>query len=316
MATEGVSMPDEDQAKRASRWRQALARQIAPVYVANPKVAAVLVGGSSARGHADRYSDIEIGVFWHEPPTDTDRRAAVEQTGGDWIRLYPFDADEQVWSDDYTIGRAAPDQPQSGILIETCHYTTRFMDTVLRDVLERHDPADLKQNLISGVLTGMPLHGIDRVERWQAAARYYSDGLAVAMVNAHAQFDHYWRVEMLIERRNLPILYGMFSQVEQKLLRVLLGVNRVYYFGFKWLDVVAACLLIAPSDLVARLNRVFQLTPAEGGRRLAALVEETYDLVEQRLPAVDVARLRKIFRHRRAEWAQPPLDLAGGAAAD
>jgi len=97
---------------------------------------------------------------------------------------------------------------------------------------------------------------------------------------------------------------------------VLLGVNRVYYFGFKWLDVVAACLPIAPSNLVARLNRVFQVTPAEGGRRLAALVEETYDRVEQHLPAVDVARLRKIFRHRRAEWAQPPLDLPGGAAAD
>src|SRR5438128_720717 len=76
----------------ASRWRQALARQIAPAYAADPKVAAVVgdgrlpVGGSSARGHADRHSDIEIGVFWHEPPADAERRAAVEQMGGDLIR--------------------------------------------------------------------------------------------------------------------------------------------------------------------------------------------------------------------------------------
>jgi hypothetical protein len=278
-------------------------------------VAAVLVGGSSARGHADRYSDIEIGVFWHEPPTDADRRTAVERTGADWMRLYPYDPNEQVWSEDFTMGRAAPDQRQSGILIETCHYTTGFVDSVLRDVRERQDPADLKQNLISGVLTGIPLHGIGVIGRWQAAARQYPDGLAVAMVNAHAQIDHYWRVEMLLERRNLPFLYDMFSQVEQKLLRVLLGLNHVYYFGFKWLDVVAASLSIAPPDLAARLNRVFHIDPAEACRQLAALVEETYDLVEQHLPAIDVERLRRIFHHRRSEWPQPPPDLPGGVVA-
>jgi hypothetical protein len=182
----------------------------------------------------------------------------------------------------------------------------------LQDVLERHDPADLKQNLVFGLLTGIPLHGVDRVERWQAAARHYPDGLAIAMINAHALIDHYWRVDMLIERRNLPFLYGMFSQVEQKLLHVLLGLNRVYYFGFKWLDVVAARLTIAPPDLAVRLNRVFEIEPVEAGRQLAALVEETYDLVEQHLPPIDVARLRRIFRYRRTEWAQPPPDLPGG----
>src|SRR5260370_11511475 len=105
----------------------------------------------------------------------------------------------------------------------------------------------------------------------------------------------------------------MFSQLEQKLLRVLLGLSRVYYFGFKRLDVVAASLPISPPDLAVRLNRVFQIDPAEGGRQLAAFVEETYDLVEQHLPAIDVARLRRIFRHRRSEWAQPPPNLPGGS---
>jgi hypothetical protein len=35
--------------------------------------------GSTAHGHADRYSDIEIGVFWNRAPTDDERRIAAGQ---------------------------------------------------------------------------------------------------------------------------------------------------------------------------------------------------------------------------------------------
>jgi predicted nucleotidyltransferase len=40
-----------------------LARRIAPVRAATPCVAAVMVGGSIARGPADRNSDLELGIF-------------------------------------------------------------------------------------------------------------------------------------------------------------------------------------------------------------------------------------------------------------
>src|SRR5215207_2091231 len=85
----------------ASQWRAALARQIVPNYAANPHVAAILLGGSTARGHADRYSDIELGVFWHQPPTDAERQATASAIRGDLVRLYPYDPAEEVWCDDY-----------------------------------------------------------------------------------------------------------------------------------------------------------------------------------------------------------------------
>src|SRR5215216_2716534 len=59
-----------------------LARRIAPIYAANPRVAAVMVGGSVARGLADRYSDLELGIFWAAPPPDAERLAAIDQLGG------------------------------------------------------------------------------------------------------------------------------------------------------------------------------------------------------------------------------------------
>lgn len=291
----------------ASIWRRDLARRIAPVYADNPKVAAVILGGSSARGCADRFSDIEIGVFWHEPPTDEERLAAVERAGGDLIRLYPYDPAEEVWEDDYMMGRAAPDALQSGVLLEVPHYTVEFTGRVLREVLEEYDTSDSKQNLIAGVHGGVALYGGDLIARWQAQTAHYPDGLALAMVRAHAQIDHLWRVEMLLARgNNLPMLYWMYSNIAQKLLRVLIALNRVYYIGFKWLDRQAEGMRIAPPDFAGRIKAVFSDPPAEGGRLLAELAEETYNLVEAEMPEIDVDRLRRILRYKRPPWDRMP----------
>jgi hypothetical protein len=62
-----------------------MAQTIAALYTADPRVRAVLVGGSVARGCADRYSDVEIGLFWEAFPTDEEFRAAMERARGtDW----------------------------------------------------------------------------------------------------------------------------------------------------------------------------------------------------------------------------------------
>lgn len=300
---------------QASIWRQDLARRIAHVYAANPRVAAVILGGSTARGHADQYSDVELGVFWHEPPSDIERRAAIEQVGADLIYLYPFNSNEEVWCDDITVGRSLTDQPQSGVLFEVSHYTTVSMKRTLDLVLRQYDPSESKQNLISGVVDCVPLHGIPLIEHWQSRAAIYPEKLAVAVVNRHALIDHFWRWEILLHRgENLMLVYQSLSSVQQKLLHVLLGLNRVYYFGFKWLDVVAARLKIAPADLTRRFRQVYEVPPAEGVQQLAALVEETYDLVARYLPAVDVDRRRAVFRYRRPVWEAPPPGLGLDAA--
>jgi len=293
----------------ASQWRYALAQQFTPIYAANPHVSAVLVGGSTARGHADRYSDIELGVFWHQPPTEHDRQIVAAEINGDLVRLYPYDPAEEVWCDDFMLGRAHPDQPQSGVLVEVAHYTTDFLQRTFDAVLQQYSPDLLSQNLIAGIIDGVPLHNAELVQQWQTHAASYPAGLAVAVVNRYAPIEHFWRWEMLLARGdNVMMLYQFFTQVQQQLLHVLLGLNRIYYFGFKWLDLVAERLPHKPDALVQRLARVYQVAPALGAQELTALVEETYDLVEQLLPQIDVARLRAIFRYRRPVWDHaPPL---------
>ena len=291
----------------ASSWRQALVRQIAPIYASHPQVAAVILGGSTARGHADQYSAIELGIFWRTPPTDSDRSAFVDRIGADLVRIYPYEPAEEVWCDDYMLGRAAPDQPRSGVLVEVVHSTVESVDRTLDAVLKRYDPDLLKQNVIAGLLDAVPLSGQDLVHHWQDRAAAYPEELAVAVIQAYATIDHFWRWEMWLQRgENLMMLYQTFSQVEQQVLHMLLGLNHVYYFGFKWIDVVTGRCRLGPPELAERLKRVYQVAPADGAQQLVSLVEETYDLVERHVPRIDVTWLRQVFAYRRPTWEQPP----------
>ena len=86
-----------------SLWRYALAQQIAPHYHANPQVAAVLVEGSVARDYADHSSDIDLAVFWAQPPTAKERRDIVKRAGGRYRHPLPSHREAAGWSERYEI---------------------------------------------------------------------------------------------------------------------------------------------------------------------------------------------------------------------
>ena len=295
-----------------SQWRFEFAQKIGLLYAQNQNVAAVMVGGSTARGHADRYSDTEIGVFWNRPPTESERTRVVEESGAELIRLYPFFDSEQVWCDDFMIGRMEPEQPKSGLLVEVAHHTIDFLEATLRAVLYDYNPDELKQNLVAGVLDGIPIYdgdsssGPELFTKWKKQAAEYPRELSLAVVNRHAQIDHFWRWQMWLARGdNRMMLYQSFVTVGQKLLHTLLGINQQYYFGFKWLDLVTERLEVKPKNLTQRLKQIYHEEPAEGAQVLTELVEETYDLIETHLPEIDVEWLRRVFRYQR-----PILDKA------
>jgi predicted nucleotidyltransferase len=74
----------------ASHWRLALAHLVAQQDALIPVVDAIFLGGSTARGQADRYSDIELSVLWTTPPTEQERVRAITQLGGDLHLLSPW----------------------------------------------------------------------------------------------------------------------------------------------------------------------------------------------------------------------------------
>lgn len=304
-----VEAGTKEMTNAASAWRRRLAQETAKIYRENPHVDVIILGGSTARNIADQYSDIEIGVFWHQAPTDKERQALAEKTGGDILRLYPYDEVEHVWSDDLMLGRKTKADANSGVLIEIVHYTSAYMEATLDEVLERYNPDEVKQNLVAAIVDGVPLKTSKTLESWNAQVANYPYGLALAVVKRHAQIDHFWRWRMWLERGpNLMMFNKAMVQVEEKILHILLGLNREYYFGFKWVDEVINRMAIKPENFAQRIKEVHRLPPDESAERVIQLVDETYDLIEKQMPEVDVNWLRNTFHYERPAWEeQPPV---------
>lgn len=295
-------MPDDSptaQSSAQSRWRREAVAPLLTAYAGHPGVEAVLLSGSVARGDADRWSDVEIGVSWSTPPSDAGRRELATAGGVDSCRLFPYDEAEEVWCDDLHLGAPTPD----GLLVEVVHIRTASLERVLTLVLDEYSPDPTALNAVQAIVDGVPVHGDALVAGWQARVADYPRGLAVAVVESAGVIDHFWRWEMLVARHNPVMLAGMFSAVSERVLSILLALNRRYGPKPKWFDQIAASLLLAPPNLADRLRTVFVLEPAAAAAALAELVEETFTLVETELPEVDVERLRAIFRNRRR-----PLD--------
>jgi hypothetical protein len=288
----------------ASLLRLALGERLTPAYANQPGVVAVIVGGSVARGHADRFSDLEVGVIWAEAPTEPERAEAIDAAGGDLVRLYPAEEGERggpIWSDAWKLGRL-DDVPLTGIEVDMHHFLEETVDGVLDAVLVDCDPDPLKLSFVGFILHGIPLHGSDRAQSWQERAAAYPDELRVAVVRAHAQIEGLWRLDAYCARGNPVAGYAVLTSAHEELLQTLLGLNRVYFPGFKSLEAVTAELDLAPRDLLVRMQASYPLRPGVSKAGLTELVEETYDLIEEHLPEIEVERLRGFLRYERPLW--------------
>ena len=143
----------------ASAWREGLVRALLDAFAANPEVAAAALSGSTARGTADRWSDIEVMVFWSRPPTDEARTDAARAGGAAIRRLYAYDADEQIWCDDLSAG---PEQ----ILVEVTHCLVATAEEQLDRLLEQCVPEPLLLNFAQGVVDAVPAHGSELLSAW------------------------------------------------------------------------------------------------------------------------------------------------------
>ena len=306
----------------ATMWRLALARQIGAAYGVSPNVAAVYIAGSVARGWADRYSDIELDVYWSTPPSDAERLEIIRRAGGEvdvnWgappgdaeyrtlllklqghvSQVWPYEDSE--WSEHFYV---------HGVNIGVSAFLAETMDTWLADVVERFDTDDEKHMRVAAVQHAVPVHGDQRIARWKAGIRY-PDELAHALIAEQLVVDEsWWQCDMLAGRNAVIPLMELFVAMERRILRILLALNRVFLPDprFKWADRLITQMPIAPADLGKRLRWVYQAEPAAAVVELQRLMEEILDLVDQAFPGLDTPFAREWLSYRRVVWDQPPL---------
>lgn len=279
--------------EEASRWRYGLAQQIAPHYRANPKVLAVLVEGSVARGDADRSSDVDLAVVWAEPPTALERRDIVTHAGGSYRRPWPAHRTAAGWSERFEI---------DGLPIDVRHVTVKATEGILAAVLEHADPRLAKQQHLAALRSALPLVNPALITRWQQQAAAYPHELAVAMVRKHLRFRPAWEHEQLAERHDVLVLYDSLCIAQKQLQLVLLGLNRLYYPGWRWLNRRIDEMQVTPGNLSPRLKQLFAIVsidPLASVYQLHDLVEETFRLVETHVGEVDIHAAHERFRRQR-----------------
>lgn len=282
----------------ASEWRMALGRRIGMSYAANPKARVVMVAGSTGRGTADRYSDLEIDVYWSAAPSDAERAAAVAGAGGTLLDLAPYEEDE--WAEEISFG---------GFHVGTSTFLVETMERYLHTVVDECRTDPLAQMRLYSLLHAQTLVGDDLVAQWRARAAAYPDGLVRAMLAENLAFDGVgYAEEMFAARDDVIMLNDLYVRVARQILGALLGLNRLYLPnpGFKSLDELIGELRLAPPDLAARLRRVFRAPPQEGVRELHALIAAVFGLVETHVPDFDTAPYRAQVAARRGVWDAAP----------
>ena len=263
--------------------RVAVAEAMAPRYAANDGVAAVLLAGSVARGLADGRSDVEVDVYWHRPPGDAERRAVVDDAGWEWVYA---EVDDHEWADGVRL---------DGVKVDVSQFTTATIDAYL-EALRSGDTEPELQVRATALLDGRALAGEGVIGSWRGRLAPYPEALAVAMLDGGLPPRPVERLEMLRERDDPVLLTRDLVEGVHGLLDALFAVNRRYvpHPFHKWLAFECTQLALAPVDLETRVRRVLA-APHAGVDEFVRLTEETFDLVEEHVPAYDVAAARTGF---------------------
>ncbi len=305
-----------------NQWRLDLLRQVADHYAASANIGAAVVAGSVARGRADRFSDIELHLFWNEAPTIEERIDLAEKAGGTihvrWDeppsnrqfleihqetqarfgQVWPIEDSE--WSDLYY---------RDGVAIDVSGFLCAQAEQYLVDVCQELDPTDPKQMLLAAIEDGIPLVGVEKVEAWKSRIEF-PEGLRAPAVTPHLSYDRDWGARsQLLDRGELALLYGIMADMRTRILRILLALNQVFVpdTRLKWLEVWGHKLGIAPERLIERMNAAFTTQSAsEAVDELQALAEETYDLIDRELPQLDPVLRHRWFRALRPIWDESP----------
>ncbi|HEU0239627.1 MAG TPA: hypothetical protein VFR11_10170 [Micromonosporaceae bacterium] len=300
------TMRAPDGATTSESARLAVAGRLASAYGGDPAVIGVLCAGSTGRGDADRWSDLEMLVLWESRPTAERRRRAPDASAAKAVRLFDYEPAEFAAADDFWLDG----EPGDGLLVEVGHATADDATAALDRLLVDASPDPYLLTVAAAYAYGVPLYG--DLAPWRERVETYPSALAAAVISRHGQIDNFWRWRMYVERDNPHGLRAHFAATATALTHIACALSGRFWPGPKWPGRTLAGLPVAPVDIAERLVAVDEMPPSDAAAALTDLVEESYDLVAVRGPDVDVDRLRRIFRFGRAPW--PPE--RGGRAAD
>lgn len=279
-------MTGETSLPEASRWRIDLARELAKNYSAHENVRMIVLGGAPSRGLADRYSDLDIIVYWDELDRDwidqgplrhleCERRAVMKSTETDiCLESWFFDT----------------------LKVDFGHVTMAVWEEMTSEVMDNLSTEGGLQKSIRGFLDSIILHGEEHAAAWKEKLTSYPDGLAEKMVEANLRlFVKGCLLNQGWNRGEYLFFYDGLSTMFKRLLGILCGVNRVW-FTFdepRWIEAELHRMPLKPPDLWSRMKKALESGGEEADSILENLIDETVALVREHVPGADISRLER-----------------------
>lgn len=271
--------------------RRALAARLAPAYTALPGVAAVVISGSVARGLADGWSDLELGVYWHDIPDDAVRDRAIGALGAERTRRVGVVHDYGWFGvDNLVVG---------GFPVDVAMNTCDAIERCIHQVVDHRVVADDKHDLVGMIAEVVPLFGHERVVAWQRRL-VLDDPLRAALVAHHLRLTPACALDLDVARNNDVRAVERTLSYVQGGLRALFALNGAWFVGFKAAYARIPTLARQPPRTVERLGVALRGPSAEAAAAIVGWVDEVYGLAED---VADVKRARERFREAgREPW--------------
>ena len=261
-----------------------LASDISKVYMKNPKVEAVLLGGSVARNWNDKYSDIELFIFWKGSPSEEERKDSIHAVEGEIIDFHPYE--DKEWSETYIT---------QGVKLEISNFLTSTIEDIINDVIIRFDINIDKQCLVASIHDGIALNGEGIIRRFKEKVNIYPRELSIAMINNNIYLGNRWsNREALVEREDWLMLYRVMTSVQNNIMGILFGLNSLYVHhpAFKWQKQSLLKMAIAPENISDRLSSVLIDHPKKGVKELEGIIQEIYGFIESEFPTIDLSKVK------------------------
>jgi|GEM_PF-712429 len=283
-------MNDNGSSRKTQERLENVAQEISGSVAKPPKLQAILLQGSVAKGLADAYSDIELMCIWSAEPTPEERTELFASLG---LRaLSDEDLENGEWCSSFSYKQ---------IKVDICHDDISLLQHTIDDVMNARVTSIASQTLLASIQDAKPLHGQVFFDGLVASFADYPEALAIKCIKVNASFQEWSMRNALYERGDTVALHHLVDLTSLQMLRLLYAVNRVYLrnYNFKWIDQLDQ-LKLKPADLKDRLRSILSGHVTESSlRELTALLEETLRIASERYPDLDLVQAVKTLSYVR-----------------
>jgi hypothetical protein len=222
--------------------------------------------------------------------------------GGDLQALWSYDEQDREWSEDYRLG---------GLDVCVSSFLVSTVDGFLDDVVVRADTDLVKHMRLAAVQRCLRVTGARVVDRWRERAGRYPNELVEPMVGKALTPEVLigWSGrDAFLARGDLIATHDLLARVERAMIKALLAVNRVYQAHrlFKWQRATLDQLALAPDDIAARLDEMWDVRTARCFDRAQELILDVLDLVQPEVQ-LSLDEFRESLAARRKPLVAPSL---------